>query len=253
MLQQRDSILDKFQLHLNSIRVDCSALAPGTVDMDGEFKQKAHGFTGIMNVGSFKILFKNIDYINIIERLKYQVGSKSYGRYSRSEHVLNLWQVRYFVQTDKRGKLAPLDVSTESSVEKGFMHSRVVDVTWKGSGKMTTLPAHIQNDDLLEKLNTDQELKTVLTQNLISEKVVRVKAYTPKKGDDEEWHDYVVIFGDWRESKNLFVSKACFDMYDSIAHSIKEMMSSQVLMRSCFRSYLNRDLFASIFHTCSAN
>ena len=134
--------------------------------------------------------------------------------------------MRYFLQTDKQGKLAPIDVLTESSIEKGFMHSRVVDVVWKGSGKMTTLPTHIQSDDLLEKLNADQKLKTMLLQNLINEKTIRVNAYAPKKKDDYEWKDYVVIFGEWRDSKNLFVGKECFDMYDRIAYIIKEMISS---------------------------
>jgi hypothetical protein len=178
-----------------------------------------------MNVGSFRIFSKNIDYVNIIERLEYQVGSKSYGRYSRSDHVEDLWQVRYFLQTDKQGKLAPIDLFTESSIEKGFMHSKVIDVVWKGPGKMTTLPQHIQNDDLLEKLNRDQQLKTMLLQNISKERTVSVKAYTPKKKDDE-WTDYIVIFGNWRESKNLFVGKDIFDMYDRIAHNIKEMIST---------------------------
>ncbi|MGH9877264.1 MAG: hypothetical protein ACRD3Z_01655 [Nitrososphaerales archaeon] len=225
MQTQRDSVLDRFQLHLNNIGVDCGALPTGGIDIDNEFKQKAHGNTGTMNVGSFKIFSKNIDYINLIERLEYDVGSKSYGRYSRSEHVADQWQARYFLQTDKQGKLAPLDVFTESRVEKGFMHSKVVDTVWKGSGKMTTLPVHIQNDDLLEKLNNDQELKTALLQNLISEKLVRVKSYTPKS-NDEEWKDYVVIFGEWRDSKNLPVSKECFHMYDSIARIIRDKISS---------------------------
>jgi hypothetical protein len=129
------------------------------------------------------------------------------------------------VQTDKQGKLAPLDVFTESRVEKGFMHSKVADTVWKGSGKMTTLPAHIQEDDLLKELNNDQQLKTMLLQNLVSEKVVRVKSYTPK-GNDEERKDYVVIFGEWRDSKNLPVSKECFQMYDSIARIIKDKIGS---------------------------
>lgn len=226
MLVQRDDMLDRFRLHLNSIDVNCNALERGSIDIDNEFRQKAQGYTGTMNVGSFRIFSKNIDYVNIIECLGYQVGSRSYGRYSRSEHVADLWQARYFLQTDKQGKLAPMDVFTESSVEKGFMHSKVVDVVWKGSGKMTTLPPHIQNDDLLEKLNNDQQLKAMLMQNLIKEKTIRAKAYIPKKKDDEEWKDYVVIFGDWRESKNLFVSKECFDMYDRIAYIVREMISS---------------------------
>lgn len=226
MQVQRDSMLDKFQLHLNSIGVNCTALELGSIDIDNEFRQKVQGYTGTMNVGSFRILSKNIDYVNIIERLEYQVGSKSYGRYSRLDHVADLWQVRYFLQTDKQGKLASMDVFTESRIEKGFMHTRVVDVAWKGSGKMTTLPAHIQSDDLLEKLNSDQKLRTTLLQNLVNEKTIRVKAYTPKKKDDEEWKDYVVISGDWRDSKNMFVGKECFDMYDRIAYIIKEMISS---------------------------
>lgn len=226
MQVQRDSILDRFRLHLNTIGVDSNALEPGSIDIDKEFRQKVQGYTGTMNVGTLRIFSKNIDYINIIEGLEYHVGSKSYGRYSRSERVEDLWQVRYFLQTDKQGKLAPMDVFTESRIEKGFMHSRVVDVAWKGSGKMTTLPSHIQNDDLLEKLNSDQQLKTMLLQNLNKEKTVRAKAYTPKKKDDEEWKDYVVIFGDWRDSKDLFVGKECFDMYDRIAYIIKEMISS---------------------------
>lgn len=127
---------------------------------------------------------------------------------------------------DKQGKLAPMDVFTESSIEKGFTHSKVVDVAWKGSGKMTTLPAHIQKDDLLEKLNGDQKLKMIVLQNLINEKMIRVKAYIPKKKEGERWNDYVVIFGDWRDSRSIFVGKECFDMYDSIAHITKEMTGS---------------------------
>jgi hypothetical protein len=225
MQTQRDSVLDRFQLHLNNIGIDCGPLPAGGVDIDNEFRQKAHGYTGTMNVGSFRIFSKNIDYINLIERLEYDVGSKSYGRYSRSEHVADQWQARYFVQTDKQGKLASFDVFTESHIEKGFMHSKVVDTVWKGSGKMTTLPAHIQDDDLLKELNNDQQLKTMLLQNLVSEKVVRVKSYTPK-GNDEEWKDYVVVFGEWRDSKNLSVSKECFQMYDSIACIIRDKIGS---------------------------
>lgn len=225
MQKQRDNTLDRYQLHLNNVGIDCSALVPGTIDVDHEFRQKVQGHTGTMNVGSFKVFSKNIDYINLIERLEYDEGSKSYGRYSRSEHVADQWQVRYFMQTDKQGKLAPLDVFTESRIEKGFMNSRVVDAIWKGSGKMTTLPAHIQNDDLLEKLNSNQQLKKMLLQHLVSEKTVRIKTYAPKS-TDEDWKDYVVIFGDWRDSKNLFVSKECFDMYDTIAQIIRDMISS---------------------------
>jgi len=226
MQVQRDSILDRFRLHLNTIGVDSIALELGSIDIDKEFKQKVQGYTGTMNVGTLRIFSKNIDYINIIEGLEYQTGSKSYGRYSRSERIEDLWQVRYFLQTDKQGKLAPIDVLTASHVEKGFMHSRVVDAVWNGNGKMTTLPAHIQNDDLLAKLNGDQQLKTMLLQNLVKEKTIKVQAYTPKKKDDEEWKDYVVIFGDWRDSKDLFVGKECFDMYDRIAYNIKEMIGS---------------------------
>lgn len=61
MQTQRDSELDKFQLHLNNIGIDCGALSLGGVDIDNEFRQKAHGHTGTMNVGSFKIFSKNID------------------------------------------------------------------------------------------------------------------------------------------------------------------------------------------------
>jgi len=223
---EKDSILDKFLIHLNGIGVSCNALDPGTIDIDYEFRQKVQGYTGTMNVGSFRIFSGNIDYANIIERLDYQVGSKSYGRYSRSEHVADQWEVRYFLQTDKQGKLAQVDVFTESVLEKGFMHSKVVDAVWKGSGKMTTLPSHIQNDDLLEKLNSDQKLKNMLVQNLTKEKTIRVKAYIPKKKGAEEWNDYLVIFGEWRDRKDIFVTNECFDMYDRVAYGIKEMINS---------------------------
>jgi hypothetical protein len=223
---EKDSILDKFLIHLNSISVSCNALDPGSVDIDYGFRQKMPGYTGTMNVGSFRIFSGNIDYVNIIERLDYQVGSKSYGRYSRSEHVADQWQVRYFLQTNKQGKLAQVDIFTESLLEKGLMHSKVVDAVWKGSGKLTTLPSHIQNDDLLEKLNSDQKLKKMLVHNLIKEKSIRVNAYLPKKKDAEEWKDYFVIFGEWRDRKELFVTKECFEMYDRIAYSVKEMVNS---------------------------
>ncbi len=223
---EKDSILDKFLIHLNSIGVSCNALDPGSVDIDYEFRQKMQGYTGTMNVGSFRIFSGNIDYFNIIERLDYQVGSDSYGRYSRSEHIADQWQVRYFLQTDKQGKLAQVDVFTESVLEKGFMHSKVVDAVWKGSGKMTTLPSHIQDDDLLERLNSDLKLKTMLMQNLTKEKLIRIKTYLPKKKDAEGSKDYLVIFGEWRDRKELFVTKECFEMYDRVAYSIKEMVNS---------------------------
>lgn len=88
MQVEKHAMMDRFQTHLAKLGIECVALQPKSIDIDHEFRQNTRGYTGTMNVGTFRVFSRNINYINLLTK-----------------------------------------------VDKGFMHSKMVDVTWKGNGK----------------------------------------------------------------------------------------------------------------------
>ncbi|MFQ5941820.1 MAG: hypothetical protein ACE5KA_09015, partial [Nitrososphaerales archaeon] len=167
----------------------------------------------------------------VIREKNYEAGKLGFGGdYGPIEFASNGWRLRFFiisydeVEVPISSDLTHFYLLTKVTIEKGFLSTKAVDFTWQAP---TSVNGTTQIEkEILTKLNSDLSLRSLLLAELRKERNVTIKSYTPKKTPKQAGaqasHAQIVIFGEVRKRKDIFISRNCFDIYNKIAEHITQ-------------------------------
>jgi predicted glutamine amidotransferase len=170
--------------------------------------------------------------VNIVREKNYEVGKLGFGGdYGPIEFASNGWHLRFFIisydelETELSSDSKQFDLMTTAKLEKGFLSTKIADFSWQARNSVNGT-TRIE-DEILTKLNNDSALRALLLNELSKERAVTIKSYKPKKTPEqtgaETSYAQIVIYGEVRKRKDIFISRNCFDMYNKIAEHVLQV------------------------------
>ena len=217
MLLIQEKIADKIHKHLESLGMKTEMLSPLSVIGPSE---------GASTMGAMQVYHSSIDYVDIVRRKVIEESSFAPGGLNGLGVIeYTAWKLRFFLKIPPVSSLGPLNISTITKVLKGRFHSKVEDFVWSGYGKLTTLPPGIVHDDVIAVLNSDSELRTLMMDSLLKEKIITISAYSHKidieQTGEKQSLARLIISSDWKPQKSLFIDEHVLQTYERIATDVK--------------------------------
>jgi hypothetical protein len=173
--------------------------------------------------------------VNIVREKNYEVGHVGFGGdYGPHEFVSGGYRLRFFItQYSEKEVALPHELTrfhlrTNIKIEKRFLNAKVVDFTWEAPDSANAI-TRIE-EEIFQRLNNDSSLRSILLDELNKEGNVTIKSYTPKKTSKQTGADVsyaqIVLHGELRKKKDIYISRRCFDMYNQIAGHILQVKTS---------------------------
>lgn len=234
---KEDRTRHELYTHLGRIGIEGDVIDPPSLDLDHDYPylDLDTPSSGATSLGSIRIHGYTVNLVNITREKNFEVGHLGFGGdYGPIEFVTNGWRLRFFItfydewEVPLPEELTEFHLLTKVELEKSFMRSKVVDFNWEpvnGDKPNTRIEEAIR-----KTLNDDAELKKTIMAQLPKERNITVKSYKPKKTPEqtrsEPSHARIVLFGEARKRKDIFVDRTCFDMYNRIAENIVQVKTA---------------------------
>lgn len=217
--------------HLSKMGIEGMVIDPSVLDLDYDYPylDLDAPVSGTTSLGSIRLHGYPINIVNIVREKSYEVGHLGFGGdYGPHEYVSSGWRLRFFntdyeeYQAPRHPELTEFYITTEVKTEKKFLGTKVVDFKWKtpNSVNRTRIEAEI-----LDRLNNDSALHSMLLRELVQERSITLKSYKPKKtleriGEAEASYARIVLYGELRKRKDILISTSCLDTYSKILERI---------------------------------
>lgn len=233
MLVTQDPFLQKFQKTLTSYGVKSEVIENDRLDFEYDYRDISllQTVDGIGNVGTLRIRRSSIDYFHIIkkkklEKCEFAVG----GSVGMGVHEHSKWKIRFLLAFPIPVKIGPLNFGTITTIKKGRFFSKVEDFVWNGYTKLTTLPPGLLHDNVADALYSDKELKELMKDCLLKERVITVSKYSPPElayqKNATPTFSKIIIESGWKYRNDLVPNKKTLDMYERIASHVRKMIDS---------------------------
>lgn len=234
---KEDRTRHELNTHLAKMGIEGTIIDPLELDLDHDYPylDLDAPASGATSLGSIRLHGYPINIVNIIREKNYEVGHLGFGGdYGPIEFASNGWRLRFFIifydewETPLPSNLTEFNVTTKVSIEKGFLSSKIVDFIWQAASNVTS-STRIE-DEILKRLKNDSALSSLLLHELNRERSITIRSYKPKKtprqAAAEASNAQIVIYGDARKRKDIFISRNCFDMYNKIAEHILQVKAA---------------------------
>jgi len=233
---KEDRTRHELNTHLAKMGIEGTVIDPLELDLDHDYPYLDLDVpaSGATSLGSIRLHGYPINIVNIIREKNYEVGHLGFGGdYGPIEFASNGWRLRFFIifydewETPLPSNLTEFHVMTKVSIEKGFLSTKIVDFTWQAASNVAS--TRIEGE-ILKKLNNDSALRSLLLNELNRERSITIRSYKPKKTPKqtaaEASYAQIVIYGDARKRKEIFISKNCFDMYNKIVEHVVQVKAA---------------------------
>jgi hypothetical protein len=224
----------EFYTHLSRMGVEGSLMDPLTLDIDHDYPYLDLDVpaSGATSLGSIKIHGYPINIINIVREKNFEVGHLGFGGdYGPIEFASNGWRLRFFItfydewEVPRPADLTEFHLHTSTKIEKGLLGSRIVDFTWRGAESIEG-KTRIETE-ILKRLSDDPALRSHILKEINAERNITIRSYTPKKTPKqtaaEASHAKILIHGEAKKKKDVFLGRNCFDMYNKIAEHVLQV------------------------------
>ncbi|MEM2760245.1 MAG: hypothetical protein QXU32_11385 [Nitrososphaerales archaeon] len=221
--------------HFGRMGIESTVIDPGILDFDHDYPylDLDDPVSGATSLGSVRLHGYPINIVNIVREKNYEVGHLGFGGdYGPIEFASNGWRLRFFIthydewEVPLPPDLTQFSIGTRTKIEKGLLSTRVTDFEWQTLNNGLT---RIE-DEILKRLNSDTSLHSLILNELSKERNVTLRSYkpkkTPKQAAAEPSYARIMIYGDARKRKDMFISRNCFDMYNKIAEHILQATSA---------------------------
>ncbi len=231
---KEDKTRYELHTHLGKMGIEGTVVDPSVLDIDYDYPylDLDAPTSGITSLGSIRLHGYPINIVNIVREKNYEVGKLGFGGdYGPIEFASNGWRLRFFitsydeVETQITSDSEHFYLMTSAKLERGFLSTKMVDFSWQAPNSVNGTTR--SEDEILTKLNNDSALHTLLLNELSKERAVTIKSYKPKKTPEqtgaEASYAQIVIYGEVRKKKDIFINRSCFDMYNKIAEHVLQV------------------------------
>ncbi len=217
--------------HLSKMGIEGTVIEPGVLDLDYDYPYLDLDLpiSGATSLGSIRLHGYPINIVNIVREKSYEEGHVGFGGdYGPHEYVSGGWRLRFFNteyekdEVSRNSELIEFYIMAEAKIEKKFLGTKIADFRWEtpNSANRTRIETEI-----LERLNNDSALHSMLLRELAQERSVTLKSYKPRKtleriGEAEASYARTVLYGELRKRKDIFISNNCLDTYNKIAEHV---------------------------------
>jgi len=237
VIPKEDKTRYELHTHLSRLGIEGSVIEPGMLDIDYDYPylDLDRPVSGTTSLGSIRLHGYSADIVNIIREKIYEVGHLGFGGdYGPHEFVGSGWRLRFFIthyesEVQPPSELTEFYLTTKVKIEKRFLTTKIVDFTWEAQNMVHTTRIE---DEILKRVNSDSALRSILLNELGNERSITVRSYKPKKTPEqagkgtEASYAIIVLHGELRKRKDMFISRNCFDLYNKIAKHILQAKSA---------------------------
>lgn len=214
--------------HLTSMGNKVNPIFGKRMDFEYDYKdaELIHGIDGIGGVGVFEIDNSPIDYFHLVKKQEWaKCDFAAGGRAGMGIHLHSWFKIRFFLSFPDPITIGPINIGTVATIQKGLFHSKIEEYFWNGYQKLTTLPPGLIRDNLVERLDYDVDLRQLIMENLVNERVIKISKYVPpelaciKKAIVS--NSKIMMESKWKLQKDLFFNKETLEMYNRLGEIIK--------------------------------
>jgi len=219
----------ELHIHLSKMGIEGRLIDPGVLDLDYDYPylDLDGPVSGATSLGSIRLHGYPINIANIVREKTYEIGHMGFGGdYGPHEYVSSGWRLRFFYTDYAEGaprhpELTEFHITTKVKVEKKFLGTKVVDFKWEAPNvNRTRIEAEI-----LDRLNSDSGLQSMLLQELVQERTITLKSYRPRKtleqiGAAEASYARIVLYGELRKRKDIFITTNGLNMYNKMMEHV---------------------------------
>lgn len=232
MLVYSNQLLERLHNLLDEFGTKSDIISDRTLDFEYDYDSfHLARSNGICSIGALRLFGAPIDYVHVLKQQKLEDcqfvpgGSLGLGK-----HIHSWFKIRYFLSFPNEIQIGPLDIGTVTTIKHDLLKSKVEGFFWNGYGKLTTLPPGILRDNLVEMLDADGILRDLMGKNLLKERVIKIRRYTPLIQSKEKHasitNSKIVIESGWKLQKDIMSERDNLELYFTMAFIIKTAINN---------------------------